>query len=165
MTVISTHNKRLEAFLGMYTILIINHNTLVSMLYCSNSLSDLLSNYQLQYLKCSPSTSHAMSPTLGSHQQKCRNRTSCCELTSRPKVLIHHWKKKPTEDPAKLARLRANNVDSVESKAYQKRVKTAAKLWTDQNVKAYGFIVKACTYSVTAMTVVTENPLITAKAL
>ena len=71
-------------------------------------------------------------------------------------------KEKTKEDPAKLARLRANNVDSVEAKAYQKRVKTAAKLWTDQNAKAHAFIVKDCIYSVTAMTIVMENPLITA---
>ena len=74
-------------------------------------------------------------------------------------------KTRPTVDEEKLARLRPNGRDTELSKAYQKEIRTKIKLWEHKDALAYSIIVKACTYSPSAMTVVLDNAGVSAAQL
>ena len=72
---------------------------------------------------------------------------------------------RPVLDPELLVSLLVNGDETRRSSEYRRKVAHKVKLWVKRNDLAYAALVKAVTYAPSALTVVLDNPSVTAKEL
>lgn len=74
-------------------------------------------------------------------------------------------KMKPKLNKAKLLDMMPHNLPTEASERYKKRFKKRVVPWRRRNALAYSVLVKECTYSPSATTVILDNPKASARLL
>ena len=72
---------------------------------------------------------------------------------------------KPQVDEDLVRRLMGNGQETRRSVEYRRKVAHRVKLWVNRNDRAYAALVKSVTYAPSALTVVLDNPAVTARYL